>query len=189
VRRFLSVVGIVLLLFGSVNSVLSAQSAAVGASYTLLSLTYPDDIAHGFGGWISWDGAGGLIGLDVGINGFPDDHPTVGRQTQLLAGVRSGIRTGKVGVFGRLRPGIVHFSRRFIAPDIGCIAIFPTPEACLAKSNNFALDLGGTVEFYPSSASLVRIDLGDTLIRFERTALDPSWKNNFQFAAGAGLRF
>jgi hypothetical protein len=190
VRRFRSMVG-VLTFFATCLSpqLLQAQSAAVGASYTFLSLTYPDQMPNGLGAWFSWDASGSALGLDFAINTFPEDHPIIGRQTELLAGVRSGIRIGKVGVFARLRPGIVHFSERFIAPDIACIAIFPTPEACLIESTNFVVDVGGTVEFYPTRSALIRIDVGDTLIRFDRSGLDPSWKNNFQFAAGAGVRF
>jgi hypothetical protein len=189
VRRALPLVAIVFVFAPSLNPGLSAQSAAVGASYTFLSLTYPDQIPSGFGAWFSRDLAGSALGVDVGMNFFPEDHPIIGRQTEFLAGLRSGIRTGKIGVFGRLRPGVVHYSERFIAPDIACIAIFPTPEACLIESTNFALDLGGSVEFYPARAALVRIDVGDTVIRFDRSGLDPAWKNNFQLAAGAGLRF
>jgi hypothetical protein len=144
---------------------------------------------NGLGGWLSWDLAGAAVGFDVAANIFPEDHPIIGRQTQFLAGVRSGARMGKLGLFGRMRPGLVHFSERFLAPDIACIAIFPTPEACLIDATNFALDLGGIVELYPSRSTLVRIDIGDTLIRFNRSALDPAWKHNFQFAAGGGVRF
>lgn len=160
-----------------------AQDAAVGASYTLLSLIYPDQIPNGFGGWLTWRF------LDAGVNLFPEDHPIIGRQTQLFAGARAGFRVGGVGAYGRVRPGLIHFSERFLAPDIGCVAIFPTPEACLIDATNFALDLGGTVEFLPTAGTVIRIDLGDTLIRFSRTELDPAWRHNFQFSAGGGVRF
>lgn len=189
-RRFRSTVGTFLFLAISLSPGLpQAQSAAAGGSYTLLSLTYPDQMPNGLGGWLSRDLAGAAVGLDVAANVFPEDHPIIGRQTQFLAGLRSGVRMGKVGLFGRMRPGLVHFSERFLAPDITCIAIFPPPEACLIDATNFALDLGGIVELYPSRSTIVRIDVGDTLIRFNRSELDPAWKHNFQFAAGAGVRF
>ena len=162
---------------------LRAQEASAGASYTLLSLTYPDQIPNGFGGWLTWRF------VDVGANFFPEDHPIIGRQTQLLAGVRGGLRTDRVGAYACVRPGIVHFSERFFAPEVVCIAIFPTPEACLIDTTNFAVDLGGTLELFPSRRTLVRFDIGDTLIRFDRTGQDALWKHNFQFAAGAGVRF
>ena len=160
-----------------------AQGTTVGGSYTLLSLTYPDQIPAGLGGWLTW----GFV--DAGVNLLPEDHPIIGRQTQVLAGARAGIRPGGLGVFARVRPGIIHFSRRFLAPDIGCVAIFPTPDACLVKATNFALDLGGTVEFSPTSGTVIRVDVGDTLIRFGRSELDAAWRHNFQLSAGGGLRF
>ena len=187
-RRLLPVLAFLILLSPALN----AQRASVGASYTLLSLTYPDQIPSGFGGWLAWDfgnAAGVVVGLDVGANLFPEDHPLIGRQTQLLAGIRGGVRTSRVGAFGRLRPGLVHFSERFFAPDIACVLIFPPPESCLIDATNPALDVGGTLEVYPAPRAVVRIDAGDTLIRFRRGALDPAWKHNLQFSAGAGLRF
>jgi hypothetical protein len=189
VRRVLSVVGFLFFLTSFVPSQLHAQRAAAGASFTRMALTYPDGESNGFGGWLSWDLAGSGLGADVSVSLFPEDDPITGRQTQLLAGVRSGLRTGPIGVFGRVRPGFLHFGRRFYAPDIACILIFPPPESCLTASTVFSLDLGGTVEVYPASSAVVRIDVGDTLIRFPRGELDATWKHNFQFAAGAGVRF
>jgi hypothetical protein len=163
----------------------------VGASYTLLSLTYPDQIPNGFGGFLTWDLAdsGLTFGLDAGVALFPDDHPIIGRQTQLVGGPRAGVRGRRFGAFARVRPGMVHFSRRFFAPDTVCILIFPTPESCLTRETNFAVDVGGTVELYPTTQSVVRVDLGDTAIRFTRSGRSPAWKHNFQFAGGAGFRF
>jgi hypothetical protein len=186
VRRLVS--AIVLLVALGCPPLLHAQQVQVGGSYALLSLTYPDQIPSGFGGWLTW-GQTPALEFDLGVNLFPEDHPIIGRQTQFLAGLRSGFRTDRFAAFGRVRPGVTHFSRRFFAPEIVCIAIFPTPEACLAEKTNFTLDLGGTFEVFPASRMLLRFDVGDALIRFSRTEQDPVWKHNFQFSAGAGVRF
>jgi hypothetical protein len=187
VRRASVVFAIVALL----SPALHAQNASAGASYTFLSLTYPDQIPNGIGGWFAWDlaDAGPTIGADLGVSFFPEDHSIIGRQIQAMAGVRTGIRAGRVGAFARVRPGLVHFSERFFAPDVVCILIFPPPESCLIESTNAAVDLGGTVELHPTPRSVVRIDAGDTLIRFARGQQDTVWKHNFQLSAGAGLRF
>jgi hypothetical protein len=174
---------VVVLLFSLVSTPLRAQDSSAGASYTLLSLTYPDQMPSGFGGWLTWKF------IDVAANVFPEDHPIIGRQTQLVAGVRGGVRMERLGVFARVRPGFVHFSERFFAPDIVCVAIFPPPEACLIEPTNLAVDMGGTVELFATSRATLRVDLGDTLIRFARDGQDPVWKHNFQLAVGAGLRF
>ena len=174
---------VVLVLISLLAVPLRAQETTVGGAYTLLSLTYPDQIPNGFGGWLTWR----LV--DIGVNLFPEDHPIIGRQTQVLAGARGGFRLGSVAVYGRVRPGVIHFGRRFLAPEIGCVAVFPTPDACLIDATNLAVDLGGTAEFSPSPRAVIRIDAGDMLIRFNRTQLDPVWRHNFQLSAGAGVRF
>ncbi len=187
VRRSLPVLAFLLFL----SPALHAQQASAGASYTLLSLTYPDQMPNGFGGWFSWDLAttGPTFGIDAGVNFFPEDHPLIGRQTQVLAGVRGGVRTDHLALFARVRPGFVHFSRRFFQPEIACVLIFPPPESCLIDATNLAFDLGGTVEVYPTARATLRFDLGDTVLRFARTDGDSSWRHNLQFAAGAGWRF
>lgn len=170
---------------------LHAQNASLGGSYTLLSLTYPDQIPNGFGGWFSWDfnESGLTVGTDIGVNFFPEDHPVIGRQTQLFGGVRARIRNRAFGAFARLRPGAIHFSERFFGPDTVCILIFPPPESCLIRATNLAVDLGGTIEVYPPGRSLLRFDVGTAMIRFSRDGQDAIWKNNLQFSAGAGIRF
>lgn len=174
---------------------LGAQELQAGGSYTLISLSYPDQIPNGFGAWASWDLVDAsadpslTVGLDAALNVFPEDHPIIGRQVQLLAGVRGGLRTDRLRALGRVRPGVVKFGERFIAPDTVCIAIFPTPEACLADERNFAVDVGVTLEWLTSRRLVLRFDLGDTLIRFNREARDAAWTNNLQFSAGAGWRF
>ena len=173
----------VLVLLSLFAAPVRAQEMTVGASYTLLSLTYPDQIPNGFGGWLTWRF------VDLGVNFFPEDHPIIGRQTQLVAGVRGGVRTDRFGAFARVRPGMIHFSERFFAPDIVCVAIFPPPESCLIDSTNFTVDLGGTVELYPSPRTVVRVDVGDSVVRFARTGQDAAWRHNFQLAAGGGFRF
>jgi hypothetical protein len=45
------------------------------------------------------------------------------------------------------------------------------------------------VELYPTRQSLIRVDFGDTVIRFARSGRRAAWKHNLQFAAGAGFRF
>src|SRR5688500_788604 len=103
---------LVFVLLSACAAPLRAQDTTIGASYTLLSLTYPDQIPYGFGGWLTWRF------VDVGVNLFPEDHPLIGRQTQVLAGLRGGIRTERIGAFARIRPGVIHFSERFFAPEI-----------------------------------------------------------------------
>jgi hypothetical protein len=182
---------VVFLFLACLSPAVHAQSGSAGATYTLLSVTYPDQLPNGFGGWLSWDfnRTAFIAGADLGVSFFPEDHPIIGRQTQLLAGVRAGVRAGGFAAFARVRPGFVHFSEQFFSPETVCILIFPPPESCLIEATNLAFDLGGTIEVYPTPRSLLRFDLGDTMIRFSRDQQDAVWKNNLQFSAGVGVRF
>jgi hypothetical protein len=75
------------------------------------------------------------------------------------------------------------------------------------RLTNFAFDLGGVLEFYPSKRIVTRFDAGDTLIKYRRRdsnipLFDPfggvtlfpftvpgETRHNFQFSAGVGFRF
>lgn len=127
---------------------------------------------------------------------------------QGLFGAKAGKRFTNAGLFAKARPGFVRLSRgdyRFGSG--GCPAVFPPPIACyqpVAKTN-FAIDLGGVAELYPSSNTILRFDVGDTIIRFNRrnaAALSTAGltglvvlpvaaetKHNLQVSVGAGFRF
>jgi hypothetical protein len=140
------------------------------------------------GAFFSYDFSN-LVGLDTEFSLFPSDDAVGGRTLQMLAGARTSVRRERFAIVGRVRPGLIHFSERFFAPGIVCIAIFPPPEACLAKQTNFALDIGGAVELFPTARTVLRVGFGGVLIRFARDGLNPEWTRNRQFSAGAGWRF
>lgn len=164
----------------------AAAQTQLGAHYSALALEYPDQTRSGVGAFFVYSPRTGS-GVDLSATWSPEEN-VGGNAWQVLAGPRVGGRLAGVGVFGRVRPGFIHFSERFYAPEVVCIAIFPPPESCLASATNFVLDLGGTVEVDLSPRLLLRFDLGDTLIRYE--GLDgASWKHGLQFAAGVGWRY
>ena len=56
----------------------------------------------------------------------------------------------------------------------------------------FAFDLGGVLEFYPSARTVARIDAGDTMIRHRSSAVPPCQEcttHNFSSRFGVGVRF
>jgi hypothetical protein len=70
---------------------------------------------------------------------------------------------------------------------------------CINKTQtNFAFDLGGVVEYYPSPRTIVRVDFGDTLVKFKTVGPTPGFNSsiltpaktihNFQFSIGLGRR-
>jgi hypothetical protein len=156
-----------------------------GAHYSALSLEYPDQTRSGFGGFFVYSPRP-WIGADVATTVFLDED-VGGHAWQFLAGPRVGVAVQGLGVYGRVRPGLIHFSERFFQEAIACVLIFPPPESCLVKSTNLALDLGATVEA-PISAAVLRFDIGDTMTRYRR--LDEKvWRHGLQFVAGIGWKF
>jgi outer membrane protein with beta-barrel domain len=113
-----------------------------------------------------------------------------GQQTQGLFGLKAGIRSSRAGVFGKVRPGYMRFGQA--TESVVCVDSFRLPFAgwLACGRTAFALDLGGVVEFYPSRHTVVRFDLGDTVVNFrgnfEGSGLTT---HNLQFNAGVGYRF
>ena len=119
---------------------------------------------------------------------------------QGLFGPKIGIRTKKIGFFGKVRPGFLRYVHkiRFDLPN-NVPAISSDYE--YRTSAGFALDLGGVVEVYPSRHTVFRFDIGDTIIRyrtayfnFDGTPLNNFPRQNFtnhnlQFNVGFGIRF
>lgn len=170
--------------------VLAARADAqllAGGHYSVLDLEYPDQARSGVGAFLVYSPRE-WIGADISTVVF-FDRPVGGTAWQLLAGPRAGVDTGVLAFYGRVRPGLVRFSERVFAPDIVCILIYPPPEACLAPRTNFAVDLGGTIEVGLFRFAVLRVDLGDTLVRFGRPAQSPRWKHGFQIVSGVGWRF
>jgi outer membrane protein with beta-barrel domain len=104
-------------------------------------------------------------------------------RTQGLFGVKTGLRSEKAGIFGKLRPGFIRFGES----SIGGVPVTPS-------ITQFALDFGGVFELYPSRSVALRFDIGDTIIRFS----DPNFvgvggdtinSNNLQISAGVAFRF
>jgi hypothetical protein len=111
-----------------------------------------------------------------------------GSKIEGLFGAKAGIRRDRFGLFGKLRPGFVHFNR-----DTDC------PGCSIQGNFEFALDAGGVVEFYPSRKFVVRFDAGDTMIFLEdkRHTVEgfpmlfqsATTVHKLQLSIGAGLRF
>jgi hypothetical protein len=131
-----------------------------------------------------------------------------GQITQGLFGVKAGKRFKKWGVFGKARPGLMSFSR-------GAFNIVPTGGTGVnafslkfRRQTNLVFDLGGVLEFYPSKKIVLRVDVGDTILRYPRRTVDfvtldpatgafrldsfptPSFnRRTIQVIAGVGFRF
>lgn len=177
-----------LLLPSGLTAQQTSDRVSVGLHYSTLALSYPNQTRSGLGGWFAHE-VFDHVGVDAAFSIFPADDTRTRRLVQLLAGGRAGLGGDRLEAFGRIRPGLTRFSQRFFAPDIACILIFPPPDACLIRSVNFTIDIGGTVQLFPTRRAVIRVDAGDSLIRFGRGQLVPVWKHNLQLVTGVGVRF
>ena len=119
------------------------------------------------------------------------------RRTQVLAGLKAGRRWEKVGVFAKARPGAMFFSEYGMR---GVCTFTPGRNECFDQSRVFfATDVGGVVEYYPTPRAILRLDAGDTIIRFRDAGpvVFPGGSvftrrettHNFQLSLGLGFRF
>ena len=162
----------------------------------------------GFGPRIGYN-ATSYLTLEAEMNFFPRDRDLEGgRKVQGLFGAKVGKRFEKAGIFAKARPGFVRFSRGdYIGSPLAlCPAVFPPPIGCFqpVAKTNFAIDIGGVAELYPSENTIIRFDAGDTIIRFgdRRVAATSNTfnslavvpvaaetKHNLQVSVGFGFRF
>ena len=190
----------------------SAQTARQPASSRLEAGAHAGFFNHG-----SFDkttaGIGGRLSFDVNrwltaegeATFFPDDDifqqssgSTPGLQvryprkrTEAFLGMKAGVRNDRAGLFAKARPGFSHVSGNGVEciGDVCALALLIRPE----YGTEFALDLGGVFEFYPSRRIVARFDLGDTMI-WHNSVAPPCWtesctSHNLSSKMGVGFRF
>jgi hypothetical protein len=169
-----------------------APKVEIGAHYTFLK--FRDLILDGDG--IEDSGVGGRVtvnltdsfGIEGELNFFPQKRSNSltafplfidSTRTQGLFGVKTGIRSEKAGIFAKFRPGFVRFGE---SGSLGVTA---------QSFTQFAIDIGGVFELYPSRSVAFRFDVGDTVVRFGSnfTGGDAFYSNNLQISTGVVFRF
>ena len=185
----------------------------VGAQFSVLGINDPQGLNDifprtelGMGGRLSYN-LNRHFALEAEVNFFPRDYRKVrsnftgGRMTEGLFGLKAGLRKNKFGIFGKVRPGFESSGRAEIArfpngngPDRQNPFGFEDMRA-----TQFALDVGGVFELYPSRRTIVRLDFGDTIVRYPgipftqipqgTIVVKTLYSNKLQFSAGLGFRF
>ena len=151
----------------------------------------------GVGGRFSWHPSG-LLGAEAEMTfypaGFPNGFSFSQSRIEGLFGVTVGPRFNRVRPFARLRPGFLAFR----GEPVVCILIFPPPLPCeLAGGRTlFVVDLGGGVELFPARRALIRVDVGDRVVKYPgpsfrngRATQESFYSHDFRVSAGAGVRF
>lgn len=118
---------------------------------------------QGFGGRVIFNPAS-AVGLEAELNLFPNGDYVrpfeEGPSIQALFGLKAGKRSDRVGLFGKIRPGFMRFSKAVDCPGEDFFS------CTINERTEFVLDIGGVFEFYPSRHYSLRVDFGDTMIRY-----------------------
>ncbi len=135
-----------------------------------------------------------LISFDTELNVFPGSGSANGksRAEEFLAGVKIGRTLGSWGLFTTMRPGFIHYDKTLV----------PGSQTDYESAHRFAFDAGGVVEYYASSRSTIRFDIGTTFVRYLTGHPDPrqlpqtvlsddyiATQGNFHLGSGYVFRF
>jgi hypothetical protein len=186
---------------GQITTVQLQTLEATATTFTGSTFTFDQfgKTVSGFGGRFGYN-INKNISIEAEGNFFPEDlfgNEEGGQKTQFFAGVKAGVRNNRVGVFAKARPGAMTFKE--LSSFNNCNAGGLGVSCRTSGQTNFALDVGGVVEFYPSSRTIIRVDLGDTIVRYRgndggggfasTVVIRPATKHNFQASIGFGFRF
>jgi hypothetical protein len=177
----------------------------VGAQATSLSLAFIDNFAGAttvagvgpFASYRIWR----FVEADTSMFLFPREEQSTGprdggRIFQGFYGVRAGFRSRHIGFFAKVRPGFQSYSSTLTSVTFSSGTTFMEH---FSRATDFALDLGGVIELYPTRHFVVRLDAGDTF-RYtgERTLTvngvpnpTPAFprRDTMQFGVGFGWHF
>jgi hypothetical protein len=132
--------------------------------------------------------------LDSEVDFFPGSGSSGrnGASRQALVGLKVGYTSRNWGIFSQVRPGIIYSEKSL---ELGSTTVY-------GSATRFALDLGGTLEYYPSRRGTLRLKMGTTLVHYLQPYTDPdqpptsvlssqyySLQGNFQIATGYLFRF
>jgi len=132
---------------------------------------------------------GPLNGTGVGSYRIVGDR----RRTDAVFGVKVGTRSERVGVFAKARPGLTRLADRGTACEGPGCAVILMLIAPYTYRTEFAFDFGGGIELYPSTRTVARFEMGDTMIR-HRSFAPPCFtgectSHNLSTRLGFGYRF
>jgi hypothetical protein len=179
----------------------------VGAQATSLSLPFIDGIdgattEAGVGPFASYR-IWRFVEADTAMFLFPREEITNGpydggRILQGFYGVRAGFRTRHVGFFVKARPGFQSYSRVLTSQTITLGPVVSVVDT-FSRATDFALDLGGVIELYPTKHFVIRLDAGDTMLYTGARNINPFGfpeslpsfprRDTMQFGLGFGWRF
>jgi hypothetical protein len=173
-------------LISGFQSRLAAQDRfELGAQLAFHHLPELGETPIGGGFRFTYNGYPPFLAFDSEINFFPTSSTGNLGETQAFFGLRAGVHVSRWGVYAKLRPGFVQFGG----------GGFPQR---LTGRTNFALDLGGVIEYDIVPHIGLRWDLSDVMTHFGNAGLlagpgpvgvPLGTQNNFETTIGAVVRF
>ena len=115
----------------------------------------------GLGGRAAWHLAR-FVDLDADLAVHPNAGVS-GAKLEGFFGAKAGLRSRWVGGFVKARPGFLYFSKDPFGVGTRGAMLGRTEWA---HSLDPALDVGAVIEFYTPGRVIVRVDLGDTMVRY-----------------------
>jgi hypothetical protein len=135
-----------------------------------------------------------FVSFDSEVNLFPGSG-NVGKKggaQEVLVGLKVGRTFRTWGLFSQVRPGFIRYNK----------TLAPGSSLDYESATRFALDLGGSMEYYGSPRSTFRFNLGTTLVHYLTGHADPiqppvtvlsadyyAMQGNFHIASGYAFRF
>jgi hypothetical protein len=206
IRRVVLFVGIVTIAVAGVASAQEVPRYEVGGQISPLQdseflVPAGQRSEVGFGGRFTWN-VSRFIAADSQIDYYNGDVFSGGR-IQGLVGVKAGIRKNRIGVFGKVRPGVLRTNLPLVCAIClsGGSQLFGDPFFDRETMWSFAVDTGAVVEAYPMRRLAIRFDIGDVYLKLKRNVivgldrgeykLDPFYlkTHTLQMGIGAGFRF
>lgn len=164
----------------------------IGGHYTVVGLEEFDGI-NGVGGRVGYN-FNKNFALDAEANFFPETrlgNEQFGAKTQAFVGLKAGGRAKYAGLFAKARPGVMGIGE--VTSGFNCNRT-SFGSVCRPSHNHFALDAGAVAEFYPTERSIIRLDVGDTMVNIRRASRNllgetVQTSNNFTHNLQIGLGF
>ena len=168
-----------------------------GMGFTAIGAESLDGSSKGLGARVTYNFTDNFA-LDAEGSLFPRTalgNSQVAQNVQGFAGVKAGVRSKYVGLFAKARPGVMRIGNSVSGFDCSSRGFF---NVCRPERSHLAFDAGVVTEFYPTTRTIVRVDLGDTVVRFKsagRNVFDGTdvsstdVTHNFQVGIGFGYRF
>lgn len=148
----------------------------LGGQMTVIQLSEFDVTDTGVGITAAWR-ATPIFLVDGAFTWFPGNDGSssthIARQQRSLGlvGVRSGIRRGRIELFGRARAGFLRFSPLEGAVCVA-VTIVPLPLECQIATGytSFATELGGGIGVAAADRVQVRVEAGNVMVRYAQEA-------------------